>query len=71
MNETMMPYEAMARVKDGEFGNWGLFGEFEKSAGADGKLVAGLRADRWQALDARESLGVGMMGTVPNPTARF
>jgi iron complex outermembrane receptor protein len=69
MNETMMPYGAMARVKDGEFENWGLFGEFEKSAGADGKLVAGLRADRWQALDARESLRVGMMGTVPNPTA--
>ncbi len=69
MNQAAMPYEAMARVKDGEFENRGLFGEFEKTAGADGKVVVGMRADRWQALDARETLRLGMTGTVTNPTA--
>ena len=69
MNQPMMPYEAMARVEDGEFRDWGGFGEFTRPAGADGKVVAGLRVDRWQARDARETLRLGMMGSVPNPTA--
>ena len=69
MNQETMPYEAMARARDGEFGQWGLFGEFTRPAGADGKVVAGLRVDRWRAEDARETLRLGMMGLVPNPTA--
>jgi len=56
-------------VKDGGFGNWGLFGEFTRPAGADGRWVAGLRADRWQARDERDTLRLGMAGLVPNPTA--
>jgi iron complex outermembrane receptor protein len=69
MNQETMPYEAMARARDGEFGQWGLFGEFTRPAGADGKIFAGLRADRWRAEDARETLRLGMMGLVANPTA--
>jgi len=69
MNQGMTPYESLARARDGEFAQWGVFGEVTRPVGADGKVVAGLRADRWQAEDARETLRVGMMGLVPNPTA--
>jgi len=69
MNQPMMPYEAMARVKDAEFENWGAFAEFTQAVGGDGRMIAGARADRWHALDARETLRLGMMMEVPNPTA--
>ena len=69
MNENMLPYESLARVKDAEFQDWGLFGEFTQALAAGHKVVAGVRADRWEASDARETLRVGMAGMVPNPTA--
>jgi iron complex outermembrane receptor protein len=68
MNQTMMPYESMLRVKDAGFRNRGIFGEFTWSS-ADDKVVMGVRADRWHAVDARQTLSLGMMGSVPNPTA--
>ena len=69
MNEISTPYEAMARVADAEFTNAGLFGEATLPLTADQRVVAGLRADRWRAHDARASIPVGMMTSVPNPTA--
>jgi iron complex outermembrane receptor protein len=69
MNETMMPYEAMARVKDAAFENLGLFGELTRELAGGHRVTGGLRADHWSATDARQSLRLGMSGTVPNPTA--
>lgn len=69
MNEDMMPFESMARVKDADFENWGVFGEFTQVIPGGHRLIAGLRADSWHATDARETLRLGMMATVPNPTA--
>ena len=69
MNETMMPYEAMARVKDASFENRGLFGELTRELAGGHRVTGGLRADHWSATDARQSLRLGMAGTVPNPTA--
>jgi iron complex outermembrane receptor protein len=69
MNETMMPYEAMARLADARFENSGVFGEASLPVATASRLVAGLRADRWQARDMRQTVRVGMMGTAPNPTA--
>jgi iron complex outermembrane receptor protein len=68
MNESMMPYEAMARAEDGRFRNAGVFGEFTVAAGESGRVVTGLRLDDWYARDSREMLNVGM-STVTNPTA--
>jgi len=69
MNETMMPYENMARVQDGRFRNTGLFAEGTVPMGNSQRVVAGLRADRWKARDSRATISLGMMGSMPNPTA--
>jgi iron complex outermembrane receptor protein len=69
MNQDMMPYELMSRVKDAEFDNWGAFGEFTQVLGGADRVIAGARVDRWHALDARGTLRLGMMMEVPNPTA--
>lgn len=68
MNETTMPYEAMPRVEDARFRNVGAFGEARLPLGANERLVAGARADRWSARDSRATLALGMT-TVANPTA--
>lgn len=69
MDQTAMPYEAMARTPDARFRNTGLFGEASLPVGEATRLVAGLRADRWRAEDERSTVSVGMMGSMPNPTA--
>ncbi|HMA11997.1 MAG TPA: TonB-dependent copper receptor [Steroidobacteraceae bacterium] len=69
MNETMMPYESLARVADARFEQVGLFGEAQLPAGERTRVIAGARADRWQARDERTVVSTGMMGTAPNPTA--
>jgi len=69
MNETMMPYENMARVEDARFQNTGLFAESTIPLGRNQRVVAGLRADRWEARDSRARISLGMMGSMPNPTA--
>jgi iron complex outermembrane receptor protein len=71
MNETMMPYENMARVEDGRFQNTGLFAESTIPAGPNQRVIAGLRADRWEARDSRARIALGMMGSMPNPTANL
>jgi iron complex outermembrane recepter protein len=71
MDETMTPYELMPRVADARFENSGLFGEATLPFGARSRLVAGARADRWQAADLRTTVRVGMMGSTPNPTANL
>jgi iron complex outermembrane receptor protein len=38
-------------------------------AGEHTRVIAGARADRWQARDERSVVSTGMMGTAPNPTA--
>lgn len=69
MNETMMPYESMARLADARFEQAGVFGEAQLPAGDHTRLIAGARVDRWQARDERTAVSTGMMGTAPNPTA--
>lgn len=69
MNETMMPYENLAFMKDGWFQNTGLFAEATIPAGLGQRLIAGARADRWKAHDTRANVALGMMGSMPNPTA--
>jgi iron complex outermembrane receptor protein len=59
----------MARVADARFENSGVFGEATLPFATATRLVAGLRADRWQARDLRQTVRVGMMGTAPNPTS--
>lgn len=68
MNQAMQPYEALPRVDDAWFRSVGLFGEATRPIAVRSRLVAGLRADFWEARDERETLRLGMT-TVPNPTA--
>ncbi len=68
MNQTMMPFEAMAFTDDGTFEQQGLFAEIEHALNAGSRLVGGLRADQWEVTDQRQTLKNGMM-SVPNPTA--
>jgi iron complex outermembrane receptor protein len=69
MNETLQPYEAMPRAADGRFRSAGVFGEGTWTVAADTRVVGGVRVDDWQARDQRETLRLGAMGSVPNPTA--
>lgn len=53
MNQTMMPYQGMARTGDASFDNYGLFGETTQGIGESDRIIAGLRSDRWHAEDER------------------
>jgi iron complex outermembrane receptor protein len=68
MNETMMPYEAMARVEDARFRSDSLFAELTWRASDRRRVIAGLRADDWSARDGRQVLSLGMTMSA-NPTA--
>ncbi len=68
MNQTIMPYESMARTEDANFRNTGLFGELTHLLGERNRIIAGLRADNWSAQDKRANLTL-MGATVANPTA--
>jgi iron complex outermembrane recepter protein len=68
MNQDLRPYRSLARIDDARFRSIGLFGEYGWRLGERDRLIAGLRADAWDARDERDTLRVGM-NTVPNPTA--
>lgn len=68
MNQAMQPYEALPRIDDGWFRSVGVFGEANRPLTQRTRLVAGLRADFWEARDERKTLRLGM-ATAPNPTA--
>lgn len=68
MNQTMMPFEAMAFTADGEFEQHGLFTEIEHALGSNTHLTGGARVDTWKVTDNRTSVRNGMM-MVANPTA--
>jgi iron complex outermembrane recepter protein len=69
MNQTMMPYEAMARRRDAEFRQVGAFAEGTWTAAPGRRVVAGARLDRWSAEDPRATVAISMMSTAPNPSA--
>ncbi len=69
MNETMMPYENMARVGDAYFRNIGLFGEISHDLSEHDRIIGGLRLDRWHVEDQRANVALTMMMSAPNPTA--
>jgi iron complex outermembrane receptor protein len=68
MNQDLVPYQSLTRSDDAWFRNLGAFAELTWEAQEQTTLVGGLRADRWQARDQRETLPIGM-SRVPNPTA--
>ena len=61
-------YTLKARSKDAEFKNIGVFGEWHQDVGDTRRVIAGLRADSWQATDFRSMIMRGMT-SVTNPTA--
>ena len=69
MNQGLLPYENMSRMRDAEFTQFGVFGEMTYELAEHRKLFAGLRLDDWRAEDGREQIRLGMMGSMPNPTA--
>jgi iron complex outermembrane recepter protein len=72
MNQPAMGYESRPRLDDAGFSERGVFGEWTHEHPGSGRLVAGLRLDRWRAEDRRATitLGKGSMAVVrPNPTA--
>jgi iron complex outermembrane receptor protein len=61
-------YTLKPRVKDAEFKNVGVFGELRRDMTEASRVIAGLRADSWQATDYRATVTRGMT-SVTNPTA--
>ena len=68
MNETTMPYQALARIEDGRFRTDSLYGELLWRLADRHKLIGGLRFDDWAARDRRTTLSLGMANAA-NPTA--
>jgi iron complex outermembrane receptor protein len=68
MNQPMMPYESMQRRDDAEFRQEGAFAEATWTVAPGRRWSAGLRADRWEVDDLRDTVRVGMM-PVPDVTA--
>lgn len=68
-NQTLMPYQARARVEDGKFNDIGLFGEMTWPLSDAQRIVGGVRFDAWEAWDSRSTLALGMGTSVANPTA--
>ncbi len=60
-------YEDESWVKDAEFAQHGLFVELTRALAHDARVITGLRVDRHQVDDLRETVGRGMMATA-NPT---
>lgn len=52
-NQLTDPYELKPRVEDAWFENVGLFAEVKHQIGERDRLIAGLRADQWEARDSR------------------
>lgn len=65
----MGDYTLKARVKDAEFKDVGVFGELHQDVTDASRVIVGLRADQWQATDARSMVMRSMMNSVMNPTA--
>lgn len=63
----MGDYTQKSRTKDAAFNNLGVFGELRQGVSASSRVIAGLRADSWQATDYRAAISRGM-GSVANPT---
>jgi iron complex outermembrane receptor protein len=68
MNETTIPYEAMARTLDADFRQQGAFAEGTWTPLAGHRLVTGARLDRWKAHDRRPAVAISMMSSLPNPS---
>jgi len=69
MNQAMMPYQNMERLKDAEFAQTGAFTELRWDVSDAGTVITGLRADHWKVHDLRETIALTMINQVPNPTA--
>lgn len=71
MNQTLIPYEMMARTQDAQFRNVGVFGEVKHDMGNSSRMIGGLRADNWHAEDKRTAINFMTMmgGAQANPTA--
>ncbi len=74
MGATAESYTSKPRAEDANFQNYGLFGELNHYLSQQDKLVAGLRADHWNAEDKRTAAqstkdAAGLMYTYTNPTA--
>lgn len=68
MNQFMMPYQDIERLRDAEFTQVGPFAEFEWGLDQGQNVVGGIRVDAWEASDLREVIPVNMMLRIPNPT---
>ncbi|BCB25161.1 copper transporter porin [Sulfurimicrobium lacus] len=74
MGATADNYTSAARSEDANFRNYGLFGELTHYLAERDKVVAGLRADSWNAQDKRAATlstkdAASLMYSYTNPTA--
>lgn len=69
MRQDAMPVESLARVADARFTTAGVFAELDYRAAARTRWVSGLRIDRAEGTDLRQTVALSMMSSMPNPTA--
>jgi iron complex outermembrane recepter protein len=66
-NQTASPFNSLPRNEDARFDQKALFGELTQPLGERNSLIAGFRADWWEARDNRKTLAQGT-AQVANPT---
>jgi len=69
MRQETKPVESFARVADARFTTAGVFGEVDYRAAARTRWISGLRVDRAQGTDLRQTVALSMISSMPNPTA--
>jgi iron complex outermembrane receptor protein len=69
MNQDMVDYASLVRTPDAEFAQRGVFVEAAWQVGEQGRVIGGLRADRWEVEDQRARVSLNMMSSMVNPTA--
>jgi len=67
MNQLTTPYQGKARVQDALFRNYGVFADVTHDVTDHGRVLGGVRVDRWRAEDNRATVATGMT-TAVNPT---
>ncbi|MDR2880489.1 MAG: TonB-dependent copper receptor [Azoarcus sp.] len=73
-NQDATPYQGMARQENFTFDNYGIFAEWTQSLSTANRVVAGLRADFWQAKDKRPTgvtSGQTRHDTLPSGFVRY
>jgi iron complex outermembrane receptor protein len=69
MKQYSMPFQSKPLLDDAAFEQFGLFSEIDYQWDDQWAWYNGIRSDRWELTDLRQTIAINMMQQLPNPTA--